>query len=100
MKKIFLALLQLVLFLLVFLVGSLLDPFHLQWFVSHPTPISTRYFVPDGLLLTVALLVVILAIETAVKKLRSFGTITAVTFALALAAGLLAKFGWVTHDLF
>ena len=40
---------QTVLFFLVFLAGTLWDPFHLKWFVTHPTLTSTRYFVPDGL---------------------------------------------------
>ena len=100
MKKILSIAAQFVLFLLVFLGGTLLDPFHLKWSVTHPTLTSTRYFVPDGLLLMVAVYLILLGIEAARKRLRTSGLWTTLAFLLALATGFLSKFGFATHDLF
>jgi hypothetical protein len=100
MKKAVLIFLQFILFLLVFLAGSFLHPFGAQWSVTHPTPTSTRYFVPDGLLIMVALYIVILIIEALARRLRTAGILTTIALLLALAAGFLAKFGSVTHDLY
>ena len=68
MKKAFLILLQFAIFFVVFLGGSLLDPLKLKWFVSHPTPTSTRFFVPDGLIFTVVLYLLLVLIEAAMKR--------------------------------
>ena len=100
MKKISLAFLQFVLFLLIFLAGSFLRPIHLTWSVTHPTPTSTRYFVPDGLLLMLALYITILVIEVITKRIRTAGLWTTAAFLLALVVGLMAKFGSVTQDMF
>jgi hypothetical protein len=100
MKKAVLIFLQFILFLLVFLAGSFLHPFGAQWSVTHPTPTSTRYFVPDGLLIMVALYIVILIIEALARRLRTAGILTTIALLLALAVGFLAKFGSVTHDLY
>ena len=99
MKKAFAILVQFAVFFVVFLGGSLADPFKLRWFVSHPTPVSTRWFVPDGLILMVILYVVAIAIEAVTKRLNA-ASLTSAAFALALIFGLLSKFGWATHDLF
>jgi hypothetical protein len=100
MKKALVVIAQFLLFFMVFLAGSLADPFKMKWFISHPTLTSTRFFVPDGLILTLVLFLVILGIEVATKRLRTAGTLTSLAFALALILGIIAKFGWVTHDLF
>jgi len=100
MKKALSLVAQTVLFYVVFAVGFLLDPFKLKWFVSHPTPTSTRYFVPDGLIILVILYVAILGIEAARKRLLSSGAITSIAFVVALILGLMSKFGFATHDLF
>ena len=90
------------LFVAIFFGGGILglfhaDPFHApRWFVSHPTLTSTRYFVPSGLFLMTILWFVVLAIETAAKKLRTAGLWTTVAYAVALIIGLLLKFGWAT----
>ena len=90
-----------VVFYLVFLGGSLLDPFHLKWFIVHPTPTSTRYFVPDGLLLTAGLYVIILAAEAAAKKMRRAGLWTTVTFILVLVIVFsFTTIGFVTKDMY
>jgi len=100
MKTAFAAVAQFVLFLLVFLAFSLLDPFHLKWFITHPTQISTRYFVPDGLLIAFILYALILLLEAVTKKLRTAGLWTSVAFVLALVLGLASKFGFVTTSLY
>ncbi len=99
MKKALLLVLQFAVFLVLFLGGSLADPFKLRWFVSHPTPTSMRYFVPGGLILMLLACLVVLGIEVARKRFAA-AQVTSIAFALALVAGLLAKFGWVTHELF
>lgn len=100
MKKTLLFLAQSLLLFIVLFVGTLLDPLHLQWFVSHPGLTSTRFFVPDGFILMTILLLVIVVLEAATKRLRTAGTITGSAYALALIVGLALKVGWATHDLF
>lgn len=90
---------QAVLFLVVFLAGTLWDPFHLQWFITHPGSTSTRFFVPDGLILMLALYALILVLEAARKRLATSGVWTSLAFVLALVLGLLSKFGFASHDL-
>lgn len=100
MKKFLSIAAQFFLFLLVFLGGTLADPFHLKWSVTHPTPTSTRYFVPDGLILMVALYLLFLVVEFLMKKLTRMGLWTTAAFLLALVLGFLSKFGFATHDLY
>ena len=100
MKKALLTFVQCVLFLLVFLAGSLANPFHLRWSVTHPTPFTTHFFVPDGLILATALYILILLVEAVRKRLTTSGLWTTAAFVLALIFGFLAKFGSVTHDLY
>ena len=108
MKKALAILGQIVLFFLfltvffstIFLGVLHLDPFHAQWFVSHPTPTSIHYFVPTGLIYMTILYLVIFAIEAAAKRLRTAGLWTTVAYILALAVGFASKFGFVTHDLY
>ncbi len=100
MKKAISILVQFVLFFAVFLGGTLLDPFHLKWFITHPSDTSMRYFVPDGLILMTMLYALFLLIEAMMKKLRNLGAWTSAAFALALVLGLLSKFGLATHDLY
>ena len=100
MKKALLVIVQVLFLDVVFLAGSLIDPFKMRWFVSHPTSSSTRWFVPDGLLITLAVFLLILAIEAAAKRIRTAGVLTSTAFLLALLFGFLLKFGWLTHDLF
>jgi hypothetical protein len=99
MKKTILLILQFFLFLGVFLVGSFTHPFALRWSVAQVAPGTTRYFIPDGLLIMLALYVVILLSELLAKRLRA-GILTTMALILALAVGFMAKFGSVTHDLY
>ena len=100
MKKALSTIAQFILFYVVFFLGSLLDPLHQKWFISHPSPTSTRYFVPDGLILMLGLYLLFLAVEAARKRLATSGRWTSIAFVLALALGLLSKFGFAQHDLF
>lgn len=89
-----------IVFVLVFLGGGVLgtfhlDPFGLQWFLSHPTPVTIRYFVPTGLILMILLFAIVLGIEAAAKRIRTAGLWTSAAFVLALVIGLVARFGWV-----
>jgi hypothetical protein len=102
MKKTFLVLLQFVVFVAVFLGGTVIavfDPLRLRWFVSHPTVTSTRYFSPEGLILTLGLYVLILLVQLARRRLWSAAPWTTLALLLALGVGLYFKFGWITHDL-
>jgi hypothetical protein len=97
MKKIFSFLLQFLLFFATFAVGIIIavfDPLHLKWFVTHPTPASTRYFSPDGLLLTLFLYVIILLIQAARNTIRTSSPLTTLALALALVLGFFLRFGF------
>jgi uncharacterized membrane protein YphA (DoxX/SURF4 family) len=105
MSKAFAVAGQLVLFALfvaLFFAGGVLGLFHAdpfgapRWFVTHPTPLTVRYFVPSGLLLMTILWLVVLGIEAAARKMRTAGMWTTLAYCLALVIGLVAKFGWVT----
>jgi hypothetical protein len=100
MKKTVFIFLQFLLFLFVFFAGSLWNPLRLQWFITHPTPTATRYFAPEGLLLMVALYIAILVIELLRKRVLAAGIPTTIAFVFALVLGWIAKFGFVTHDIF
>ena len=91
---------QTVLFLLVFLLGTFLHPFNLSWFIHHPSASSTRFFVPDGLLLTLGLYLLLLALHAGRKRLETSGRSTSIAFTLAVILGLLSRFGFATHDLY
>jgi hypothetical protein len=92
--KIVLAVLQFLLFLAVFFVGSILPAIGLM-------PMKTiaagpnRVFVLDGLIMMVLVYLLILAIEAARRRLRSGGP-TTIAFILALVLGLAMKFGFKT----
>ena len=73
---------------------------HLSWFVSHPTPTSSRFYDPTGLIFMTVLYLIVLAIEALAKKLRTAGLWTTIVFAVALIVGFIAQFGWATHDLY
>jgi hypothetical protein len=96
MKRVLSGLLQFILFLLVFAVGSFLPGAHLllpMWSVSAGTG---RIFVYDGLVLMLALYVLILLIAAARKRLPVAWPTSTVAFVVALLLGLLAKFGFKT----
>lgn len=96
MKIALLSFAQFLVYLVVFLVGSFMNPLNQRWFLSHPTIESTRFFVPTGLLAMLVLYGLILLIELAAKRPRMAAGST-VAMLLALLLGFLSKFGFVTQ---
>jgi hypothetical protein len=99
MKKIIFTVLQLILFLLVFFVGSILPPFHLEH-VLIATPGFTRIFIADGLLLMLIVYALILIIEGLRKRLRTAAPWSTLAVILATVFGLMMKFGFLTRSAF
>jgi hypothetical protein len=114
MKKVFAVIGQFFVFLVIFAVGSFLHPFNIHWASSSSkitestdangvtTVVGTHtahYFVPDGLLLAVGVLLAIVIVQLIRKRSRN--TVwTVLAFALALVVGYAMRFGYVTQDLF
>jgi hypothetical protein len=94
-KNVFFALLQFIVFFVVFGAGSFVPPFHIEH-VLGVTAEGTRVFIWDGVLLMTALFVIILLIEAARKRVATAGPWTALAFILAGFAGYMAKFGFLT----
>ena len=87
-----------------FFVGSFLgllhrDPFPMKWFLTHPTPMTIRYFVPTGLILMSGFYCLVFLMEAAARKVRTAGLWTTFVFLLALFVGVVERFGFATHDL-
>ena len=99
MKKVIFAIVQFVIFLFVFFIGSMLPLFHLEY-VLIATPGSTRIFIADGLLLAFSLFVIIVLVEVMRKRLRTATPWTTVAFVLAVVFGLMMKFGFLTRSAF
>lgn len=99
MKKIVFPILQLILFLLVFLVGSLWEPFHFEH-VLIATPGTTRIFIADGILLMFALYILIVLVQILRKRLRTSAPWTTLAVVLAAVFGLMMKFGFKTLSAF
>lgn len=99
MKIFVFTLVQLILFLFVFFVGSMLPPFHFEH-VLIVTPGFTRSFVADGLLLTFALYLLIVLVEVLRKRVRISTPWTTLAFILAVIFGLMMKFGFITRSPF
>jgi len=94
MKKAVSTFLQFVLFFLAFAVGSILPAFGALPLIATRLSNGTRQFIWDGVLLAVVLLAVILLIEAARKRLQEAAGWSGLAFALAIALGLLARFGF------
>ena len=99
MKKIIFPILQLILFLLVFLVGSLWEPFHFEHILI-ATPGTTRIFIADGILLMFALYILIVLVQILRKRLRTSAPWTTLAVILAAVFGLMMKFGFKTLSAF
>ena len=94
-QKAIFVVLQTLLFLVLFAVGSFLPA--LPSFRSFYWQMQTgpgRIFVLDGLFLTLIVYLVILALEAARRRLRGPGSLTTLSLVLALALGLAMKFGF------
>jgi cell division protein FtsW (lipid II flippase) len=91
--------LQFLLFLFIFAVGSFLwHPFNLHW-ATTVSGHTTRYFIPDGLLLALGVFLAILAVQALRKRLCD-SPWTILSFVLAVAIGYALKFGYATKDVF
>jgi hypothetical protein len=99
MKKAVVTILQLLLFLFVFFIGSFFPPFHYEH-VLIATPGFTRIFIADGLLLMFALYVLIVLVEVLRKRLRTSAPWTTLAVILAAVFGLMMKFGFKTLSSF
>jgi hypothetical protein len=99
MKKIIPTILKFVVFLIVFLIGSLFPPFHFEH-VLIATPGVTRVFVADGLLLMFALYILIILVEVMRKRLRTSAPWTTLAVIFAAVLGLMMKFGFKTLSAF
>ena len=97
MKNILVTFLQFLLFLIVFAVGSFLHPFNLHWATTAAAGTS-RFFIPDGLLLALGVFLAILAVQ-ALRKRTCDTPWTILGFVLAIVIGYAMKFGFVTKDL-
>ena len=97
-KNVIYAVLQFVLFLLVFAAGSFFPVFHIEH-VFATTSEGTRVFIVDGILFMSALFVVIMLIEAARKRIQAVGGWTTGAFILATSAGLALKLGFLTRPL-
>jgi hypothetical protein len=100
MKKALATIFQFFLFLIVFFVGSLFPlppPFHHERIVSS-TPAATRIFIGDGLHLMLALFILILLIEAAMKRFRTAAPWTTLALILATVLGFMMKFGYLTRS--
>src|SRR5215469_14760831 len=97
-KKILFCVLEFLLFLILFAVGSFLNPFHLHWGTTTANHV-TRYFVPDGLLLALGVFIAIAAVQ-AIRKRRCDTPWTVIAFLAAVAVSYALKFGFATHDLY
>jgi hypothetical protein len=100
MKKIILGFFQFLLFIAVLFIVPFWKPLGLRWFVTHPTPTDTRFFIADGLVLAVALYIAILVIELLRKRILYSGLLTTLAFVLALVVSYSEEFGFVTKDIF
>jgi hypothetical protein len=99
MKNSVFTVLQLILFLIVFFIGSIFPPFHIEH-VLIATPGTTRIFIADGLLLALALYILIVVVEVLRKRLRTATPWTTLAFLLAVVFGLMMKFGFLTRSAF
>jgi hypothetical protein len=92
MKRVLSVVLQFILYLFVFGVGSLLPAFNILPTLSIPVG-TGRVFVYDGLLLMLLVYVLILLAAAARKRLPFAWPNATIAFVLALIVGLLMKFG-------
>ena len=95
-KNVFACFAQFLLFFAIFAVFSFVPPLHLEHVVG-TTPDGPRVFIWDGLLIAAVLFVVILLIESAMKRIRTAGVWTSIAFVLAVVIGLAFKLGFKTN---
>lgn len=97
MKRVLFTILQFVLFLLLFAVGSFLLPLLNVSYITHWAN-GARGFQWDGVLLMLILFVLILLGEAARKRMHPAAQWTTIALILAAIAGIFMKFGFLTLD--
>ncbi len=98
MRNVIATLLQFILFLLAFFVGSFVyHPFHVES-TLRMRELHTRSFIWDGVLLMLIAYVLVLAIEAARKRLKSQAIPSTIALLLAALAGYALRFGFITHS--
>lgn len=98
MRNVIVTLLQFILFLLAFLVGSIFyHPFHIETTLPMHD-LQTRSFVWDGVVLMLLAYVAVLALEAARKRLKALAIPSTIALLLAALAGYAMKFGFITHS--
>ena len=95
MKRAVWFVLQTMLFLVVFLAGSLLPGAHLLPLLSVSAG-PGRIFVLDGLLLMLCVYLILLGIQVARRRVRSSWPVPTLALLLSLLAGLAMKFGFMS----
>ena len=95
LKRVISIVLQTILLLTVFGIGSFLPAFNIlpMWKMGAG---ATHDFVLDGLVFMILLYLIILGIEAIRKRLNSSGVLTTIAFVLALILGFAMKFGMVS----
>lgn len=89
---------QCVLFLVTFALGSfVLHPFNVRT-VLLPSATQTRVFIWDGLLLMLMLYVLVLLIEVLMKQVKRAAPWSTLALLLAGLLGFLMKFGFLSVD--
>jgi hypothetical protein len=100
MKKVLFTILQFLLFIMTFAVGSFMVPFKIQSNLDHADHLAvTRYFIWDGLVLMFSLFIVILLIEIARKRLAAAAPWTTLALILATVVGIAMKLGFITREI-
>lgn len=98
MKRAIAIIVETILFLFVFLAGSLLVAVPAAHLPNWDVPLgANRYFVLDGIVFMFILYVVFLLIGAARHRLRSAVLTSTVAVVLALVLGLAMKFGFATR---
>ena len=90
--------LQFLIFLIVFAGGSFMHPFNFHW-AETVAGGTTHFFIPDGLLLAVGILLAILLVQF-LRKRTCDSPWTILAFVLAVGIGYAMKFGFITKDVF
>jgi hypothetical protein len=93
--KILLAILQSLLFFVVFAAGSFWAPFKIAHIIAY-SPRGSRVFYWDGIILMLVVFAVILLIEVLRKRLRTAAPWTVAALAVATGIGLYCKLGFLT----
>lgn len=98
MKKVIATLLQFILFLLAFFVGSFIyHPFRIESTLPM-RELHTRSFIWDGVLLMLITYVLMLTLQAARKRLKSQAVPSTIALLLAALAGYAMRFGFITHS--